>query len=388
MEELNVNQQDNAELSKLFNDYKKSQEPKKVSSEDRLARYFTPRKPKEYFRILPRKGNRPYVEEAHFHVVTSIGSGGKTKTEKIYCPALNNPKVPKMQNGQQVLDANNNPVMVLQPCPLCQKHRKMLATQDQSLKGIRKENFTPAQEAISKRNKEIFMDASKFEAKKFYIIRGIDKGAEKDGVKFWRFKHNFKNQGTLDKLMPILSDFTNDNNGLDFTDAQKGADLSITIVDAEMYGGITYKAVSAISTKSTPLHSDPIIVRQWLEDNTTWRDVFKARKARGVDEHRYLELVAEGNTPYWDDSDQNNKHWVFPNHPDLEEIANTRTANFDADDEDYYDEDTAQGTSNYSNQPENAVNVVASVLATKADEPVAPVTDAVDPADEYKDLPF
>lgn len=385
--ENSESQQSNAELSKMFNDYKKSQEPKRKSQENALAKYFTPRKDKEYFRILPPKNNRPFIEEAHFHVITTVVAGGKKKTEKIYCPALNNPKVPKKDaQGQFVLDANGNQVMIAQACPLCQKHRKMMATQDQSLKGVRKENFNAEQKEISEKNKQIFMEASKFEAKKFYIIRGIDKGAEKDGVKYWRFKHNFKHSGTLDKLMPILSDFVNDNDGLDFTNVQKGADLSITVIDVPMYGGTsTYRDVSAFSAKSNVLHTDPIIVRQWLEDTTTWRDIFKAKKVRGVNEYEYLVLAAEGNLPYWDESDANNKRWVFPNHPDLEIAANTRTNDYDADENyDDYDEESAPETQSqnaYKQEVNTAVNVAANVVGTQQKE-------VKDNDEDYGDLPF
>jgi len=41
-------------------------------------------------------------------------------------------------------------------------------------------------------------------------------------------------------------------------------------------------------------------------------------------------MVANGTNPYWDETDANNKHWVFPGRPDLEEVANTRKANLDS----------------------------------------------------------
>ncbi len=45
----------------------------------------------------------------------------------------------------------------------------------------------------------------------------------KDGVKFWRFKHNYKNEGVLDKIIPIWR-----AKG-DITDPEKGRDLIIEL---------------------------------------------------------------------------------------------------------------------------------------------------------------
>ena len=327
-----------SELKKMFSDYQKKQAQggKKKSREDILAKYFVPRKTKELFRILPPKPGKKHIEEAFFHVVTTNGAGGKKKHGTvIYCPAHNDPKVPKIgADGNPVLDQNGNAILVPAPCPLCAKHKKELAKQDPSLKGIKKENMTESQKVIKAKNDEIYKEAVKWEAKKFYIVRGIDKGAEKDGVKFWRFKHNYKNQGTLDKLLPILEEYMSSQQA-DFSDAQTGCDLSITMADSE-FNGRTYKAISAITARGkSPLSNDPIVARQWLEDDITWRDVFKPKQAPNVSSYEFLEMVVNGTSPYWDDTDANNKHWVFPGRPDLEEAANTRNRNLDSDDEEF-----------------------------------------------------
>ena len=174
----------------------------------------------------------------------------------------------------------------------------------------------------------------KWEAKKFYIIRGIDKGQPKDGVKFWRFKHNFKKQGIYDKLTPALRMFYEENN-LDFTDVERGSDLIITVVDNQIPGSNrTFRDVSSIMPRpSSQLHSDPIVVQQWLDDDITWRDVFKEAKTRVLTSEEYMERVGRGVDPYWDDSDSNNKRWIFPDPSDVgfQTKANTRDENLDAD---------------------------------------------------------
>lgn len=379
---------DLATVNQMFANYKNDQQKqKRKTPEEILAKYFEPRKSKEYFRILPPKNGGQAYEEAYFHVVDHITSGGKLKRgSKIYCPAHNDPKVPKVNpDGSFAYDANGNKVMVAPHCPLCEKAERILKSQDNSIKNIRKEDLTPSQKEIFEKNKKIFADGSMYQAKKFYILRGIDKGAEKDGVKFWRFKHNFRNQGTWDKLIPALSDFV-EQNQVAFYDVNNGTDLSITVGETMSPNIGTYKTITAITTRGkSPLHQDPVLVRQWLEDPITWKDVYTPKKAKGIDEHRVLELIAEGNMPYWDDSDSNNKHWVFPNHPELEMIANTRNANLDAD-EDYgqYDED-ADTTQKFDAGMDMSKTV--STQQATVNQPSLSINSNPDP-DNYKDLPF
>lgn len=335
----NQNQTANlSHLKSMFSDYQKkqSQSTNKKSREDLLAKYFVPRKSKECYRILPPKAGKKHIEEAFFHVVTTNAAGGKKKHGTvIYCPAHNDPKVPKLgSDGKPLLDGNGAPMLVPAPCPLCAKHKRELAKQDPSLKGIKKENMNAMQLQVKAKNDIIYKEAIKWEAKKFYIVRGIDKGMEKDGVKFWRFKHNYKNQGTLDKLLPILEDYMTTHQA-DFSDAMTGTDLNIIMTDSE-FNGHVYKAISAITAKGkSQLHADPQIMEAWLEDDITWRDVFLPKKAPNTTPFEFLEMVANGTNPYWEDTDQTNKHWVFPGRPDLEEKANTRTMNLDSDEEEF-----------------------------------------------------
>jgi hypothetical protein len=393
------------DLKRMFSDYQKKQTQSggKKSREDLLTKYFVPRKTKEIFRILPPKANKKHIEEAFFHVVTTNSTGGKKKHGTIvYCPAHNDPKVKKLNSsGEPILDANNAPIMIPAPCPLCAQHKKWIAKQDQSLKGIKKENMDADQLKIKTKNDEIYKEAIKWEAKKFYIVRGIDKGQEKDGVKFWRFKHNYKNQGTLDKLLPILEDYMTSQQA-DFSSPENGTDLNIIMTDSE-FNGHVYKTISAITAKGkSPLHADSLIARQWLNDDITWRNVFLPKKAPNTTPYEFLEMVANGTNPYWDDSDQSNKHWVFPNRPDLEELANNRQRNLDADDDADNFEQASDLDCEYvsvSNMTESkvgkynddATDVGAEIHAETAPKVTANVAQPTEPAatdDNYDDLPF
>jgi len=411
MENSNQTGQDLSKLRSMFADYQKkqTQATTRKSREDLLAKYFVPRKSKEVFRILPPKPGKKHIEEAFFHVVTTNIAGGKKKHGTvIYCPAHNDPKVPKLgSDGKPLLDDNGAPLLVPAPCPLCAKYKSWLAKQDQSLKGIKKDNMTDEQKVIKAKNDEIYKEAIKWEAKKFYIVRGIDKGAEKDGVKFWRFKHNYKNQGTLDKLLPILEDYMTSQQA-DFSDAKTGTDLNIIMTDSE-FNGHVYKAISAITAKGkSPLHADPQVVRAWLDDDFSWRDVFLPLKAPNITPYEFLQMVATGTNPYWDDTDQTNKHWVFPGRPDLQEKANTRSMNLDNNEEEFEQASDLE----YQNTPNVTINNVTSndvgrynddatdigketLAASKSsdDNDYEDIPDGADDAEDniggdYDDLPF
>lgn len=385
-------------VMKIFSDYQKSQQPtQRRTREDILAKYFVPRKTKEIFRILPPKNGKKHIEEAFFHVVTTNASGAKKKHNTIvYCPAHNDKKVVKVDSkGEPMRDSNGRPIMIPAPCPLCAKYKKLLSKQDQSLLGKKKENMSQAELAIKAKNDEIYAEAIKWEAKKFYIIRGIDKGSEKDGVKFWRFKHNYKNQGTLDKLLPILEEYVTVNQ-VDFSDAENGTDLSIIMTDSE-FNGRPYKAISAITFRGkSRLHQDPIVARQWLDDDICWRDVFLPKRAPNVTPYEFLEMIANGTNPYWDDTDQTNKHWVFPGRPDLEEAANNRQRNLENDDieeiqmaSDIVDDEYPRVT--ISNITESKIGIYqddATDLGDEIAKETSPQSASPAPPLEYDDLPF
>lgn len=419
------------QLKREMKDYQKNESKNnsggsgRKTKEEILAKYFVPRNDQETFRILqPQVNSSKPIVEAYFHVVELNGPGGrKSKGKVIYCPAHNDPFVPKLdENGQPILDQEGKPVMIPAECPLCNKNKEMLKAQDNSIRGKKKDDLkTDAEKAIFEKNKEIFKKANEWAAKKFYIVRGIDKGKTKDGPKFWRFKKNFKNQGTFDRLIPVLNQFMTSYQSPYF-DTEKGCDLSITMTEAE-FNGRPYKTISAIMPNPpSKLHDDPVIAQQWVNDPTTWRDVFKKKSAPNVTPVEYLQMVANGTDPYWDDSDQNNKKWVFPGRPDLEEKANNRDRDLTAKEESYdnfkqaSDLTTGIGISNVTEknvgtfenagQP-NAVDATAG-LETQKQEPVttqqqqvetqqqpsgqAPVTETQEESyagdEDYDDLPF
>jgi hypothetical protein len=138
--------------------------------------------------------------------------------------------------------------------------------------------------------------ARQYRARKFYIVKVIDRDNEQDGPKFWRFKHNAKGDGVIDKIFPIFK-----NKG-DVTDTQKGRDLIISLTLTKSGTGTEYTSINSVIPEDMGvLHEDENIAKTWVEDELTWSDVYSKK---GED---YLEMVAKGEIPRWDND---SKKWV------------------------------------------------------------------------------
>ena len=81
-------------------------------------------------------------------------------------------------------------------------------------------------------------------------------------------------------------------------DLENGKDIIITLgvkSDGKTSVGITDAGFS------TPLSKDPNQVEEWVNDEKTWQDVYASKS------YEYLEIIADGEIPYYDK--ENNK-WV------------------------------------------------------------------------------
>jgi hypothetical protein len=220
----------------------------KISSEDRMKRYFTTVLPKgskgeeRRIRILPTKdGSSPFVE-VYFHEIQVDG-----KWVQLYDPK---------QEGKR--------------SPLNEVCEGLMMTGSDA-------------------DREL---ARNYRSRKFYIVKVIDRDHENDGVKFWRFKHNHKGDGIMDKVFPIFR-----NKG-DITNTENGRDLILSLALTKAGTGKEYTTVnSVIPEDAGPLHTDTNISKTWTDDELTWSDVYSKK------DENYLELVARGEAPRWD-SDQ------------------------------------------------------------------------------------
>jgi hypothetical protein len=218
----------------------------KMSQDERMKKYFAAilkdneKQGQKKLRILPTKDGSSPFKEVWYHEIQVDG-----KWQKFYDPGKND-------NERS---------------PLNEVYEELMSTGKDS-------------------DKEL---AKQYKARKFYIVKVIDRDNEQDGVKFWRFKHNYKNEGILDKIIPIWR-----NKG-DITDSEKGRDIILELTKAKTPKGATYTVIQTIMHDDpTPVHDNKETMESWLSDELTWQDVYSKKP------EEYLEAIARGETPRWD----------------------------------------------------------------------------------------
>lgn len=217
-----------------------------VSQEERMKKYFTTillkgeKSGQKRVRILPTTDGSSPFKEVWYHEIQVDG-----KWVKLYDPGKN--------DGER--------------SPLNEVYEELMSTGKES-------------------DKEL---ARQYRSRKFYIVKVVDRDAEEDGVKFWRFKDNYKQEGILDKIIPIWK-----AKG-DVTNSEEGRDLIIELTKSKTPGGKEYTVVQTIMYDDpSPLHSDATTKKEWLDDELTWNDVYTKKP------EEYLEAIARGETPRWD----------------------------------------------------------------------------------------
>ena len=131
--------------------------------------------------------------------------------------------------------------------------------------------------------------AKQYKARKFYIVKVIDRDNEQDGVKFWRFKHNYKQEGILDKIIPIWK-----AKG-DVTNPENGRDLILELTKAKTPKGGVYTVIQTIMYDDpAPISSESETAEEWVNNEMTWEDVYSKKPVE------YLESISRGETPRWD----------------------------------------------------------------------------------------
>mgnify|MGYP006283083065 CR=1 FL=1 len=237
-------------LDAVLAQYEKSQSSSsttnKMSSEDRMKKYFAAllkdneKQGQRKIRILPTNDGSSPFKEVWFHEIQVDG-----KWQKFYDPAKND-------NERS---------------PLNEVYEELMSTGKES-------------------DKEL---AKQYKARKFYIVKVIDRDNEQDGVKFWRFKHNYKQEGILDKIIPIWK-----AKG-DITDPDSGRDLILELTKAKTPKGATYTVIQTVMYDDpSPISSDEDTMGEWIADEMTWEDVYSKKPVE------YLEAIARGETPRWD----------------------------------------------------------------------------------------
>lgn len=235
-------------LDAMLEQYEKNNAPKYEKKSDKvydLKNYFNTyikdgvKAATKEIRILPSKnGGTPFVE-FHGH---RVQVDGEWKTFACL----------KHEKGEA--------------CPFCEAREALLSTGLES-------------------DKEL---AKKYNSKQMYIVKVIDREHEDEGVKFWRFNHDYRKEGILDKIHGVLTALKTNR---DVTNPDSGRDLAITINRNQN----NVPVVSAIvALDSTPLSEDTDLTKEWLSDDRTWEDVYSVKT------YDYLEIIVKGGIPVWD----------------------------------------------------------------------------------------
>jgi hypothetical protein len=216
-------------------------------------------------------------------------------------------------------------------CPFCQAREALLATGKEE-------------------DKEL---AKQYSARQFYIIKVIDRDNEADGVKFWRFKHNYKKQGVYDKIMAAIK-----LAGHDISDLNEGRDLNIEIIRD---GSTSVVQAISVALEKTPLSNNQDKVSDWTSDTRTWEDVYSVRG------YEYLAIIVKGDTPVWD---KDSKKYVGK----LEMEAKGNTSSDDSDD--------------LEDELEIGMSTTQQSVKTNTVTENTPVSASIEDEDEDDDLPF
>ena len=218
----------------------------KMSQEERMKKYFAAilkdneKQSQRRIRILPTPDGSSPFKEVWFHEIFIDG-----KYQKFYDPGKNDNE----------------------KSPLNEVYDELMSTGKDS-------------------DKEL---AKQYKPRKFYIVKVIDRDNEQDGPKFWRFKHNYKQEGIFDKIIPIYK-----AKG-DVADGEKGRDLILELTKAKTPKGAFYTVIQTVMYDDpSPVHEDSDVMEEWVSDELTWEDVYSKKPTE------YLESIARGETPRWD----------------------------------------------------------------------------------------
>ena len=235
----------NPALQAMLDQYEKNtaKTTTKTTTDFNLENYFSTFLPKDketgqkVVRILPQlDGSTPFTE-IHGH---SIKINGEYKT--FVCL--------KHMEGK--------------PCPFCEANEALRATGTEA-------------------DKEL---AKNYSSRKMYVLKVIDRDNEAFGPKFWRFKHDYRNSGTMDKIMAIVRAMQ-----INIADIQNGIDLTIMLAKDQNKKTVIQSIVPGLPK---PLHTDQSIIDKWVNDPRTWRDVY------AIKSYDYLEIIVTGGEPVWD----------------------------------------------------------------------------------------
>lgn len=135
------------------------------------------------------------------------------------------------------------------------------------------------------------------------VVRCIERGAEEDGPKFWKFNLHKKKDDPYHVMLDLYNTRKKEDeddgieNPINIFDIYEGKDLIVKITaELDEQGKSTGKTSVTIKDKSrvTPLSNSKEQMEAWINDPKTWKDVFVAKP------YDYLSIIINGKVPYFD----------------------------------------------------------------------------------------
>ncbi len=253
-----------------------------LKKDQRLLREFQPGRSgvmneKWRFLVNPNQvapGQNPYFTEYYGHEFSGNG-------RKYMVPC------PKKNNGE--------------PCASCDREEAMKKQGFDRRKAV-KEQFGEEAMKNDAEAKATLKQANYYSARKFYVVRGINRANQNVGARFWFIKENHKKQGIWDQLEPMIKQMV--DSGIDISDPQQGRDLNLTISqlpkfdNSGFYNGVTSMSFDPVPTALASTQEE---VNRLVNDPIEWQQLREPVGVRGwLTPGQFIEEAINGRMPYWD----------------------------------------------------------------------------------------
>lgn len=191
-------------------------------------------------------------------------------------------------------------------CPFCEMNKTAYENMEKALEEADEDRNDPN----VRRWKEISLANKESEV---CVVRCIEREAEDDGPKFWKFNVRSDGQDPKNLIKKLwrarkqesIDDAKDENDGElpeDFVpenilDLETGKDLKVTISAVYDKDGKRTKKTSISIVdygKNKPLSRDEDLVEQWVNDSKKWSDVFTVKP------YEYLSIILDGEVPFYD----------------------------------------------------------------------------------------
>lgn len=256
------------------------------------------------------------------------------------------------------------------PCPFCETSKQAY-----------EERKAATDEAIKKELGTIGFDNL---AKDYWIVRCIVRGAENDGIKYWRFASSRKGDGIYDKIYSLFKNLQAE--GMNLFSLYEGYDIKITAKKDQ-----NNKRVYMISNamKPSPITTDEKQLEEWYYQPTNMNEIYPTQP------YEKLAIYLQGKIPVF--SKELNKfvaedaYQILKEEAKNEELAEKLSASQDFS-------ETVQTFGTDSNNSITVKEVGGNAVLNPATVPSSPVIPTLEPTpivnvgvtDEVSDddLPF